>query len=74
MDLSMLSSIVLCRPATGLLKIMIQGSYTTGMKSTFLKNLIPKLLTEQYNPKSYLKKTIHFLKNMILLKEYDPLP
>ena len=33
----------------------------------------PKLLTEQYNPKSYLKKTIHFLKNMILLQEYDPL-
>ena len=58
----------------GLLKITIQGSYTTGMKSTFLKNLIPKLLTEQYDPKSYPKNAIQFLKNMILLKEYDPLP
>ena len=50
----------------GLLKIMIQGSYTTGIKSAFLKNLIPKPFTEQYDPKSYLKNTIQFP------EEYDP--
>ena len=48
------------------------------MKCTFLKNLIPKLLTKQYDPKSYLKKMIHFLilacgSNMILYhKSHGP--
>ena len=50
----------------GLLKITFQGSNTTGIKSAFLKNPVPKPFTEQYNPKSYLK-------NMILFpEEYDP--